>query len=277
MKMRNIPTQNNNTQTEHNTQFYARLVSNRNITFLESEITLLDKELKYILHYKNKHWINRPAPEANTAVNLIDPLQQNYLRQLVAIHIQKLKQKYTTHSYNNKNAKLEWKIMKGIKDKITNNNLVIKRADKGRTVVIIEQEDYEYKILDFINNNDFIETNIDPTKQYHRNTRNVANKCNIIIPKDKKWQTNILSRKPPQMKAFIKLHKSNNPIRPVINFQNAPAYKLPKFFTEVFINTFKLPYNFNVHNSTKLITDLNQISITTDIRICSFDIKKHVF
>jgi hypothetical protein len=35
----------------------------------------------------------------------------------------------------------------------------------------------------------------------------------------------------------------------------------------VFNNTFKLPYTFNIHNSTKLITDLNQISITTLINI----------
>jgi hypothetical protein len=28
---------------------------------------------------------------------------------------------------------------------------------------------------------------------------------------------------------------------------------------------------FNVHNSTKLITDLSQINIITDVQICSFD------
>jgi hypothetical protein len=96
-----------------------------------------------------------------------------------------------------------------------------------------------------MNNNDFIETNIDPTKQYHRTTKNVINKCNIIFPKDKKWQTNILNPKPLQIKSFTKLHKSNNPIRPVINFQNAPAYKLAQLFTKCFNNTFKLPYTFN--------------------------------
>jgi hypothetical protein len=114
--------QNNSTQNEHNTQFYTRVVNNTNTAFLDSEITLLEKGLKYSPHYKNKHWINRLALEADTAVNLIDPLRQNYLRQLVAIHIQKLKQKYTTQNYNTTNAKQEWKVMKGIKDKITNNN-----------------------------------------------------------------------------------------------------------------------------------------------------------
>jgi hypothetical protein len=59
----------------------------------------------------------------------------------------------------------------------------------------------------------------------------------------------------------------------VINSRNAPAYKLAQLFTEFSNNTFDLPYTFNVHHSTKLISDLNQINVTTDIRACSFDIK----
>jgi hypothetical protein len=68
---------------------------------------------------------------------------------------------------------------------------------------------------------------------YHRTIKNVVNKCNILIPKDKKWQTNIQNPKPPQIKAFIKLHKIGNPIRPIVNYQNAPIYKLAKFYTTI--------------------------------------------
>jgi hypothetical protein len=127
--------------------------------------------------------------------------------------------------------------------------------------------------LDFINNNGFTETDIDRTKLYHRTIRNVVNKCNIVIPKDRKWQTTILNPKPPQIKAFIKLHKINKPIRPIVNFQNAPIYKLAKIFTIIFNNRCKLPYSFNVHNSTNLIADLKQVIISENIRLCSFDIK----
>jgi hypothetical protein len=63
------------------------------------------------------------------------------MRQVVAIKIQKLKKKYTTQQYNNFNAKQEWKIVKSIKDKIINNNLIIRRADKGCTVVILNKYD----------------------------------------------------------------------------------------------------------------------------------------
>jgi hypothetical protein len=76
-------------------QFYTKLVNNTNITLTISETKLLKKGLKYNFHYKNKHWFNRLALEADMAVNLIDPLQQNHIRHLIATQIQKLKKKYS--------------------------------------------------------------------------------------------------------------------------------------------------------------------------------------
>jgi hypothetical protein len=57
--------------------------------------------------------------------------------------------------------------MNEIKDKINNNNLIATRADKGRTVVIMQKHDYELKISEFIDDH-LAETNIDPTKQYQK-------------------------------------------------------------------------------------------------------------
>jgi hypothetical protein len=68
------------------------------------------------------------------------------------------------------------------------------------------------KIRDFVHSNDLLETNMDPTKQYHKTIRNLVNKCNITIPKNVKWKVNCLNPKPPQLKGFIKLHKAGNPI-----------------------------------------------------------------
>jgi hypothetical protein len=120
----------------------------------------------------------------------------------------------------------------------------------------MQKHDYELKISEFINNNDLAETNIDPTKQYQKNMRNIISKCNMAIPKDKKWLLISLIPKAPQIKGFIKLHKTDNPIRPVINFQSAPAYKIARFLTSLFNNMFQLPYTFNVRNSAELIADL---------------------
>jgi hypothetical protein len=91
--------------------------------------------------------------------------------------------------------------------------------------------------------------------------------------KTKNGTVSFSNPKAPQIKKFIKLHKTDNPIRPVDNFQYVPAYKIAQFFTKLFNNTFQLHYTFNVQNSAELITDLNNININADIRLYSFDIK----
>ena len=42
----------NDSTTTTNSNFYPRVVNNTNITFSKEELTLLNKELKYNLHFK---------------------------------------------------------------------------------------------------------------------------------------------------------------------------------------------------------------------------------
>jgi hypothetical protein len=75
------------------------------------------------------------------------------------------------------------------------------------------------------------------------------------------------------MHATVKLHKLNIPIRPLINWRNAPGYKLAKHLTKLLYNYLDLPYSYNVRNSTHLMTNLITIELNSDTRICSFDIE----
>lgn len=51
----------------------------------------------------------------------------------------------------------------------------------------------------------------------------------------------------------MKLHKEHNPIRPIVYWLNAPAYKLPKFTTKALKTHAPLPYSFNIKNTTYLL------------------------
>jgi hypothetical protein len=62
-------------------------------------------------------------------------------------------------------------------------------------------------------------------------------------------------------------------LQPLNYLKFAPIYKVAKLFTVIFNNRCKLPYSFNVHNSTNLTADLKQVIISENIRLCSFDIK----
>jgi hypothetical protein len=76
----------------------------------------------------------------------------------------------------------------------------------------------------------------------------------------------------PNLYATIKLHKDNKPIRPIINWKNAPAYELAKQISKTIHNYLQLPYTYNIWNSIHLMTDLKTIKLNKNTRLCSFDI-----
>jgi hypothetical protein len=77
----------------------------------------------------------------------------------------------------------------------------------------------------------------------------------------------------PILHATIKLHKPNTPIRPTINWKNAPAYELAKQLTKTVHNHLNLPYTYSVRNSNHFMADLKTMEINNDTRICSFDVE----
>jgi hypothetical protein len=55
-------------------------------------ISLLNKGLKYNLGHKRKHWVNNLAFEAESAIFLLPPGEQEHVRYQVAQNIKKLRQ-----------------------------------------------------------------------------------------------------------------------------------------------------------------------------------------
>jgi hypothetical protein len=97
---------------------------------------------------------------------------------------------------------------------------------------------------------------------------------NRTIQKEIIWRYTNMEPAPPSLHATIKLHKSNTPIKPVINCRrNAPAHELAKQLAETLDNHLRVPYTYNIQNTKQLITELKTIEISKDTRICSFDIE----
>jgi len=65
---------------------------------------------------------------------------------------------------------------------------------------------------------------------------------------------------------------ATTPQRPTVNWGHAPAYKLTKFFTNLFNQIIILCNAFNIKNTPEFFKDLNEISIHPNIRLTSFDI-----
>jgi hypothetical protein len=62
------------------TKIYPRIINDTNIEFSQEELTLLNKGLKYNLHFKHQNWITKLALEAETAITHLPQIQQDPIR-----------------------------------------------------------------------------------------------------------------------------------------------------------------------------------------------------
>jgi len=75
-----------------------------------------------------------------------------------------------------------------------------------------------------------------------------------------------------RVKGLIKLHKPDKPIRPVVNWKNAPAYRLSKLFTEKIHRLIPLPNTFNIKNTQNLIQNLDDTPLLSCHSLASLDV-----
>ena len=109
--------------------------------------------------------------------------------------------------------------------------------------------------------NNTIELKNDPTDTHKKQIQQTMQKCKHIIDKNKSRY--ILNIKPtaPKINAYIKTHKDNNPIRPVIDSTQAPSYKIAKFLNGRIKEHINLPNIYTIQNSNELAQELQQLNM----------------
>jgi len=76
----------------------------------------------------------------------------------------------------------------------------------------------------------------------------------------------------PTIKGLIKIHKPQHPITPVVNWRNAPAYKLAGLFTCEIKWLAPLPNTHNISNITDLMNKLKDTPTLPHYGLASHDI-----
>jgi len=204
------------------------------------------------------------CPFSNKEVSLLDKvisllfitltlpvLDCEYYRKQAAEHIETLHSRDKLHSIYNTHSEMQ--TLKFIKTKFKNNEAMIANAEKGNSIVILPIQHYNMKIHNWITDNHFQTVNIDPTNTFQNQIWKTLNHSKTLIPQNFKWKCLNLNPSAPTIKGLRKIHKSNQPISPIVNWQNAPAYKLSKLFTHKINQLTPLPYIFNFKNTTQLI------------------------
>jgi hypothetical protein len=133
-------------------------------------------------------------------------------------------------------------------------------------------DDYNLKVQDFTSNSGAVISNDSLTNKFQTEVRWVARECKNILNPWQKWKVVNLNPDTPALRGLGKIHKTGIPIRPVLNFKNAPSYNLAKVLTKVINTHVPLPNVYNVKSSADLIKDIKSIPYCDTLRLASFDI-----
>ena len=254
--------------------FYPRVINNTAIKFTGDELSLLNKGLKYNLNYKNKNWIKTLALETETAITQLPVQEQDYIRILAAHSLRKLhKQQSDRKQCNSNQATREHRILNQIKEKLISNEAIVSKADKGNSVVIMYMKDYYNKVQDFIDKNNFTVINRDPTRSFQNRIKATIKSCQSTLPKNSNIKLTNMNPVAPIIRGLPKVHKIECPIRPIVNWKGAPAYKLAKHLNKLIQLYISLLNAFNVKSAVHLMDDLLDIPLKQGITFASFDIE----
>ena len=77
----------------------------------------------------------------------------------------------------------------------------------------------------------------------------------------------------PKLRVTTKVHKKDFPIRPIVNYKPAPAYKVKKQLVKILQNKLIQTNQYNIKNSIQLTNQLKKLPISSQSKLISLDIK----
>lgn len=253
----------NSTSLPPSHTFYPRVKNLSNSQFTTSQLTLLEKGLKYNL--------NQELSQKSLETLVVDSEVACHLgkkNDAVKLQISVQLQNHTpSHSPTN-----DIYLYKSLQDKINHENLVLSKADKGNSIVIMNRNEYEQKVNDIIQGEEFETLNSDPTKKFTQKIKNIIKITTFISPEVLKHIVPMNPRSP-LLYGLPKIHKENIPMRPVVSYIGAPAYNLAKFLN----NYIKIKSSFNpqysLSNSLDLINKIKNVHIPPNSKLISLDVE----
>ena len=150
------------------------------------------------------------------------------------------------------------------------NSIKICKADKSNTVVIIDQIEYDRKLDELLSDAQTYEVlNRDPTKKHNKEINQkmkllLKNRPNLIT------EFSTFTPKLPHIYGLVKIHKVNNPLRPIVSSIGSVTYKLSKWLVKEISPLVGNIADSTVKNSQHFIE--KAIKEPTNVKLISFDV-----
>jgi hypothetical protein len=91
------------------------------------------------------------------------------------------KQQHNTDIRLPPQAHNELRTIKQTRQKLKNNEALVTKTDKGNSLVILYQKDYNTKVQNFIDTNHFQKEATDPTNKFQTEVRKNINLCTLVV------------------------------------------------------------------------------------------------
>ena len=152
-------------------------------------------------------------------------------------------------------------------------SIVILPADKGRSTVILNCEDYLEKCMDHINNGPYqllkkdratkIKTKTLKQSKILRDSKLIDNKLYYYLkPTDSHA---------PRFYSQPNIHKPGVPIRPIVSYSGSPLYNVIKYIANI-LKAYVKDENNNGKNSTMFSNYIRNVPSKDDEIMVSFDV-----
>ena len=160
-----------------------------------------------------------------------------------------------------------------MKELQSDTSIVILPADKGRSTVILNREDYLEKCMDHINNGPYQLLKKDPTTKIKAKTLKQLKvlKDNEFIDNKLYYYLKPTDSPAPRFYGQPKIHKPGVPIRPIVSYSGSPLYNLNKYIANI-LKTYVKYENNNAKNSTTFSNYIRNVPIEDDEIMVSFDV-----
>ena len=191
------------------------MVNTSNTKFSDVEVQLLEKGLKHALPSNNvQHAITHLVADLSMHVK-VEGIAEQCTEAIQSVPMEPIPESTK-------------RVIKSIGRKIKSEDLVVSKADKGNTVVIMQRAEYDNKICDFLNGNKATLVTGFNFSKFNANVRKAISESRFIIPPALKEALKVMNPIPPRLYGQPKIHKDGVPIRPIVSFISSPTYKLAK-------------------------------------------------
>ena len=154
------------------------------------------------------------------------------------------------------------------------NSNIILPADKGRSTVILNKQDYINKCQDHLNNGPYTKIKKDPTESVKKEARQKLSLLKDAGKIDQQLYFKLKSTdsQAPRFYGPPKIHKPAVPIRPIVSYTNSPLYQLSRYIADILRPYTKLNQQ-HCKNSNDFSQFIRQQTIDPDEIMVSFDVE----